>query len=315
MRKMLLSILFAPLLAVAQTYPDKPIRFVVAFPPGSGTDTVTRLYLEEIRKAANATFVVDNRPGALGQIGTDVVAKSSPDGYTVMISSSATHSSGPQLVKKLPYDVFKDFTHMALLAKFDVALVMTPNQPIRSVAQLIAEAKKKPGGLTFGYGSATAQVTASSFNRSAGLQVRGVPYKGQPLALNDLLGGQIDYVMVDLAAGMPHLRSGKLVALAIAAPKRSSILPAVPTFTELGVKDVELQGWVGVSGPAGLKRDVIDWWNRQVAQAATKKELLDKLTAIAFEPDAIPVDAFNAFTRTQYDTWGARIRGAGIEPE
>jgi tripartite-type tricarboxylate transporter receptor subunit TctC len=315
MKRFLWALLWVPVFAAAQSYPEKPIRFVVAFPPGSGTDTVARLYLEEMRKNTNATFVVDNRPGALGQIGTDAVAKAAPDGYTVMISSSATHSSGPQLAKKLPYDVSKDFTHLALFAKFDVALVMNPAQPIKTVPQLVAEAKKKPDGLTFGYGSATAQVTAASFNRSAGIQVRGVPYKGQPLALNDLLGGQIDYVCVDLAAGMSHLKSGKLIALAIASPKRSSLLPAVPTFTELGIKDVELQGWVGVSGPANLKKDVVGWWNTQITRAAQSKELIERLHAVAFEPEALSVEQFNAFVKSQYDVWGARIRAAGIEPE
>ena len=308
-------LLCAPLLAAAQSYTDKPIHFVVPFPPGSGTDTVARLYLEEIRKATGATFVVDNRPGALGQIGTDAVAKAAPDGLTVMISSSATHSSGPQLAKKLPYDVAKDFTHLAIFAKFDVALVMNPAQPVKSVKELVAEAKKKPDGLTFGYGSATAQVTASSFNRSAGIQVRGVPYKGQPLALNDLLGGQIDYVCVDLAAGMSFLKSGKLIALAIASPRRSSLLPSVPTFTELGIRDVELQGWVGVSGPAGMKKDVVDWWNTQVTKASRSKELIERLHGVAFEPEVLSVDQFNAFVKAQYDVWGARIRAAGIEPE
>lgn len=304
-----------PALVTAQTYPDKPIRFVVAFPPGSGTDTVTRLYLEEIRKATGASFVVDNRPGALGQIGTDAVAKAPPDGYTVMISSSATHSSGPQLAKKLPYDAIRDFSHIALFAKFDVALLMSSAQPIRAVGDLVAEAKRRPDELTFGYGSATAQVTASTFNRSADIRVRGVPYKGQPAALNDLLGGQINYVMVDLGAGSPHLKSGKLIALAIASPRRSGILPGVPTFAELGIKDVELQGWVGVSGPAGMRREAVLWWNTQVNQAFGRKELVDRLTAIAYEGEALTVEQFNAFVRTQYDVWGSRIRAAGIEPE
>ena len=304
-----------PALVTAQTYPDKPIHFIVAFPPGSGTDTVARLCLEEIRKATGAVIVVDNRPGALGQIGTDAVANAPPDGYTVMISSSATHSSGPQLAKKLPYDAIKDFTHLALFAKFDVALLMSGAQPIRSVKELVAEARRRPDELTFGYGSATAQVIGSTFNRSAGLQLRGVPYKGQPAALNDLLGGQINFVMVDLAAGSPHLKSGKLVALAIAAPKRSSILPNVPTFTELGVKDVELQGWVGVSGPAGMRREVVAWWNTQVNQALGRKELIDRLNGIAFEAEALTLELFNAFVRAQYDVWGSRIRAAGIEPE
>jgi tripartite-type tricarboxylate transporter receptor subunit TctC len=304
-----------PGVAGAQAYPDKPIRFVVAFPPGSGIDTVSRLTLEEVRKASGATIVVDNRPGALGQIGTDATAKSAPDGYTVMASSSATHSSGPQLAKKLPYDAIKDFTHVGLIVTFNVALLVRPGQAIANVAELIAEAKRRPDALTFGYGSATAQVTASAFNRSGGIRLRGVPYKGQPAALNDLLGGQIDYVMVDLGAGGPHLKSGKLVALGIAAPKRSALLPSVPTFTELGFKDVELQGWVGVAGPAGMRRDAVEWWSRQLGQALARKELVERLQAVGFEPEALSGEPFNAMVRAQFETWGAHIRAAGIEPE
>jgi tripartite-type tricarboxylate transporter receptor subunit TctC len=316
MKKILVAVLaLLPSFAIAQAYPDKPIRFVVAFPPGSGIDTVARLCLEEIRKATGATIVVDNRPGALGQIGVDAVAKAAPDGYTILVSSSATHSSGAQLAKKLPYDPMKDFTHLGLIAKFDVALLMRAGGTIRNVADLVAEAKRRPDGLTFGYGSGTAQVTASTFNRSADIRVRGVPYKGQPAALNDLLGGQIDYVMVDLAAGSPHLKSGKLVALAVAAPKRSSLLPAVPTFTELGVKDVELQGWVGVSGPAAMRREAVAWWATQISQAVGRKDLIERLHNVAFEAEAQSIEQFNAFVRAQFDIWGNRIRAAGIEPE
>jgi tripartite-type tricarboxylate transporter receptor subunit TctC len=301
--------------AAAQEYPSKPIRFVVPFPAGSGTDTMTRLLLDEMKKTVNATVIVDNRAGALGQIGTEQVARAAPDGYTVMISSSATHSSGPQLAKSVPYDPIRDFTHIGRLTTFDVALMVNPQQGFRAPADLIAEAKRSPDKLTYGYGSATAQVVAATFVRSTAIQVRGVPYKGQPPALNDLLGGQINFVMADLTVSLPHTRSGKLAALAVASPTRSGLLPSVPTFTELGIKDMELQGWTGISGPANLPRDVVAWWSKHVNATLEKPEFVQRLNAIGVEGKPISVEAFVAMVREQYDVWGKRIRDAGITPE
>lgn len=301
--------------AHAEDYPAKPIRFIIPFPAGSGIDTMSRVLLDDIRKHANATIVTDNRSGALGQIGTEAAARAAPDGYTVMISSSATHSSGPQLVKKVPYDAFRDFTHIVRLARFDVAMVVNPNRAAKTVADLIAEARSKPDALTFGYGSATAQVTAASFNRSAGIQVRGIPYKGQPLALNDLLGAQIDYVMADLAVILSHVKSGRLSAIGLASGKRSAILPGVPTFTELGVRDVELAGWVGISGPAGMAKDAVQWWSKQANAALARGDFLDRLHGIAVEGEPNAIEQFERWVRDQHAVWGARIRDAGIVPE
>ena len=186
--------------AAAQDYPAKPIRFIVPFPAGSGIDSMSRVMLDEIRKASGATIVIDYKPGALGQIGTEFTAKAPADGYTVMVSSSATHSSGPHLAKSLPYDALRDFTHIGRLSRFDVAMVVNPQAGYKSAADLIADAKRRPGKLSYGYGSGTAQVVAASFNHAAGIDVLGVPYKGQPPALTDLIGGQVQFVMADLAA-------------------------------------------------------------------------------------------------------------------
>lgn len=297
-------------------YPSRPVRFVVPFPAGSGTDTMSRMLLEEVRKAVpSATFVVENRPGALGAIGTEHVVRSAADGYTVMMSSSATHSSGPQLVKKPAYDALKDFTHLARLATFDVAMLVSTTQPWKSVAEFVADARRRPDALTYGYGSATAQVAAASFVRSARLQVRGVPYKGQPPALTDLIGGQISFVMADLGVALPHVQAGRLLPVAVAAPRRSSVLPAVPTFSELGIADVELQGWVGVSGPAGLPAEVVDWWSRQVGAAAQGRELAERLAGMSVDAAPLPASAMNEMVGAQFGVWGRRIRDAGIEPE
>ncbi|MBI3372068.1 MAG: tripartite tricarboxylate transporter substrate binding protein [Betaproteobacteria bacterium] len=301
--------------AIAQQYPVKPVRFLVGFSAGSTIDTVSRVVLEEIRRSTGATIVVDNRPGALGLISTDLAAKAAPDGYTLTASSSATNSSGPQLAKTVPYDPVKDFTHIGGVFRFDLMLVVNPAQGFRTVHELIAEAKKNPDKLTFGYGSATGQVAASSFNRAAGIQARGVPYKGQPLALNDLMGGQINFVAADIGALMSLVRAGKLAALGVSSSKRSSILPAVPTFAELGLKDVELSGWFGMSGPAGLSPETTEWWARNISAALARKEIIEQFRAMGVEPDPQTGKAFQQFVREQYDVWGKHIRAAGIEAQ
>ena len=301
--------------AFAQEYPARPIKFVVPFPAGSGIDTMSRIMIDEIRKNTGASIVVEHKPGALGQIGTDFSARSAADGYTVMVSSSATHSSGPQLSKNIPYDAIRDFTHIGRQTRFDVALVVNSQQSFKAPQDLIAQAKQAPGKLSFGYGSGTAQVVAAAFNRSAGIELTAVSYKGQPPALTDLMGGQISFVMADLAVIVPHLKSGRLTALALASPKRSSLLPNVPTLTELGIRDVELQGWVGVSGPANMAKEAVSWWSSQMNRALASKEFIEKLHAISVEGEPNSVEEFNQFVRAQHQNWGQRIRDAGIQPE
>ena len=301
--------------ANAQDYPARPIRFVVPFPAASGIDTQSRLMLDEIRRATNATIVIEYKPGALGQIGTDFTAKAAPDGYTVMISSSATHSSGPQLAKSLPYDALRDFTHIGRISRFDVAMIVNPQQGFKSAQELIAEARRRPGKLSFGYGSGTARVVAAAFNHSAGIDVLAVPYKGQPPALTDLMGGQVNYVMADFAVFIAHLKSGRVEALALASPRRSALLPNVPTFTELGIRDVELPGWTGISGPANMARDAVAWWSTQMNRALSSKEFIERLHSISVEGEPNGIEEFNQYVRSQHQVWGQRIRDAGIAPE
>ena len=305
----------APSVALAQEYPARPIRFIVAFPAGSGIDTMARVMLDDIRKATNANFVVEYKPGALGQIGTDFTAKAAPDGYTVMVSSSATHSSGAQLAKSVPYDALRDFTHIGRISRFDVALVVSPQQGFKTATDLVAEARRRPGKLSYGYGSGTGRVVAATFARSAGIDVLAVPYKGQPPALTDLIGGQINFVTADLAVIMPFVKSGRLDAIGIAAAKRSALLPNVPTLTEAGIRDVELSGWAGIAGPANMPREAVAWWSTQMNRVLASKEHVERLHALSLEGEPNSVDEFNQFVRSQYQVWGQRIRDAGIPLE
>ncbi|MFN0164473.1 MAG: Bug family tripartite tricarboxylate transporter substrate binding protein [Burkholderiales bacterium] len=306
--------LFGAPLAAAQSYPSKPIRFVIGFPAGSTVDVVPRMVLEEIRKNTGATILVDNRPGALGTIGMDLVTKAEPDGYMLLASASATHSSGPQLTKKPPaVDPIKGFTHIGGIFRFDVGVVVNPAQGYRNASDLIEAAKKNPDKLTFGYGSATGQVAAQAFLAAAGIRATGVSYKGQPPALVDLLGGQINFVAADIGVLVPHIRSGKLVGVGIASNRRSPIIPNVPTFAEAGVKDLELSGWVGVSGPAGLSPGVVDWWSKALTQAFSNKALVEQILGTGLEPETATGEAMQRLVREQFDAWGKHIRAAKIE--
>jgi tripartite-type tricarboxylate transporter receptor subunit TctC len=306
--------LFGTQPATGQTYPSKPIRFVIGFPAGSSVDVVPRMVLEEIRKNTGANIIVDNRPGALGTIAMDAVSRSDPDGYTLLASASATHSSGPQLTKVPPAtDPIKGFTHIGGIFRFDVGVVVNPSKGYKSVQDLIEAAKRNPNSVTYGYGSATGQVAAMAFNAASGIKATGVSYKGQPPALNDLLGNQIDFVAADIAVLIPHIKSGRLTAIGIAASRRSPILPDVPTFAESGVNGLELAGWVGVSGPVGLPEYVIDWWTKALTQAFSNKELRERILAAGLEPEPATGEAMQKLVRDQYEAWGKHIRAAGIE--
>lgn len=298
----------------AQPYPAKPIRFFVPFSAGSSIELMSRVILDDITKRTGTVFVVEPRPGALGQIGMDLVAKAAPDGYTLMPSSSATHSSGPQLSKMAMPDPVNAFTHLTSITKFDLMVVVNAATGVKTPEQLVAQAKTRK--LSFGYGSATGQVASSAFARAAGMadQIIGAPYKGQPLAVTDLIGGHIDFVAADIPVVAPHIRSGKLNALGVMSDKRSALFPEVPTMSELGIK-LELIGWVGFSGPPGLPEEVRAWWTRQVGLSMADPGVQEKFKAMGLESLFVSGAAFQRFVSDQFQTWGRHIREAGIPPQ
>lgn len=302
----------------AAAYPaaDSTIRFVIGFPAGSSIDNSSRIVLDDIRARTNATIVVENKPGALGLIGISQVASAAPDGYTLMPSSSATHSSGPFLSKAFDkYDAVKDFTHIGRMMTFDVAVVTNAESEYRTAQQLIDAAKQNPGHLTSGYGSGTGRVVAAAFASSAGMDVQPVPYKGQPAAVVDLIGGRIDFVAADLGALMAHIKSGKIRPVAVVADERSSELPDTPTVGELGLSEVDLRTWIGVSGPAGLAAEVIEWWQKQIALSLEKPDVQEKLKTAGMKASPLVGQGFQQFVQAQHDAWGKQIKEAGITPE
>lgn len=302
----------------AQPYPEpgKVIRYIVGFPAGSTIDNVSRVLLDNIRERTGSNIVVENRPGALGVIGVQAVAKAPADGYTLGPSSSATHSSGPYLSKAAAeINPLQDFTHLGRFVRFDVLVVADAKSPYTTAAALIAAARSRPGTLSYGYGSGTGQVVGAAFARAADITMLGVPYKGQPAALTDLIGGRIDYVAADLGAVLQHVQAKRLVAIALASAQRSSILPDVPTASELGLAQLNLAGWIGVMGPANLPDNVIAWWEEQLKLSMAQPQVIERLKNMAMEPDRLDGQDFQRFVKEQFTVWGETIKDANIQRE
>ncbi len=304
--------------AGAAPYPEpgKTIKFIIGFPAGSTIDNVSRIVLDNIRERTGTPIVIDNRPGALGSLGVQALAKMPADGYALGPSSSATHSSGPYLSKHAAQlDALRDFTHIGRFVRFDVVIVTRSASAHTTAATLISDARAKPGLLSYGYGSGTGQVVAAAFTRTAGIKLLGVPYKGQPPALADLIGGHVDFVAADLGAVLPFVRARQLAAIALTSRQRSSILPDVPTAQELGLSGLDLSGWIGVAGPRGLPADVIAWWEDQLQQSLAAADVVERLRTMGIEPDPLIGAPFQTFVREQREDWGRQIRQAGIEAQ
>ena len=303
--------------AAAQgAYPNKPGRIIIGFGPGSGTDTIARLMAEELRQALGQPFVVDNRPGASAQIAASAVAKSPADGYTLLLTSNTTHSVNPHLFKKLPYDPIADFTPIGGIAYFPFILAVNADLPVRTPQEFVAYAHANKGKLNYAYGTSAVQIPAEALNRLAKLEATGVPYKSSPPALNDVVGGQAQFIVVDLASARPHLQSGRLRALAVTTSKRTGLAPELPTIEEtLGLRDFDLAAWTGLFAPAGLPKEVQDKLSATLLQIMAKPELRERILAMGAEPTPSDIPTFTALVKRQLELWGRKVADAGIQPE
>ncbi len=267
--------------AAAQTYPDRPIRIVVPFPAGGGTDALTRLIANAATTRYGWTVVVENKPGAGGNLALDTVAKAKPDGYTLVMAQTDNAVLNPLLYSKLPYDPIKDFEPIGTIARGAAVLVVKADSPYKSLADIVAAAKAKPGVLTFASpGTGTvAHLIEQLWEGSSGIKLTHVPYRGVAQALPDLIGGQVDMYMGSVPTMQSHIEGGKVRALGVTSSQRSSVLKTVPTYTEAGIKGVELASVWGLMAPAGTPRSVIDKWNAAlnelVVQADVRQKILD----------------------------------------
>jgi tripartite-type tricarboxylate transporter receptor subunit TctC len=300
--------------AQAQGYPAKSVRLIVPFTPGSATDILARAVGQKLGEAWKQPVLVENRPGAGGTIGAGVVAKSAPDGTTLMVHSAA-HAVNPFIYPTLSYDTLKDFTQVAVIAGQPNVLVVSAASGYKSVADLIADARKRPGALTFGsagIGSGT-HFNAEKFKLAAGIEVLHVPYKGTPEALTDTMAGRITYFFSPISAAAQLVRDGRLVALAVSSARRSSVLPNVPTVAESGLPGFDYNLWVGLFAPSGTPADVVDKINRDVNSVLAEPELKDRLAALGAEPMAMSPAEFDKFMRAEMDDAARVVKAAGIK--
>jgi tripartite-type tricarboxylate transporter receptor subunit TctC len=313
-----LAILAAALLgvasAMAQDYPNKPVRIVVPFTAGSATDILARTVGQKLSELWGQAVVVDNRAGAGGTIGAGMVAKAAPDGYTLMVHSAA-QAVNPFIYPSLPYDTLKDFVQVVPLAGQPNVLVVTPTIGYKTVADLIADAKKKPGSLNFGSagtGSGT-HINAEKFKLAAGIDVMHIPYKGTPEALTDTMGGRVAYFFSPISAALPLVRDGKLVALGVSSAKRSSTLPNVPTIAESGLPGFDYNLWVGLFAPAGTPADIVEKINRDVNRVLREPEVKERMAALGAEAMPMTPAEFDKFMHVEMDDAAKVVKAAGIK--
>lgn len=313
-RSLLLAALggFFAVMAQAQSYPSKPVRVVVPYPPGGPTDIVARVLFQQVAESTGQQFVIDNRAGAGGNIGAEHVAKSPADGYTVLIGTTA-HAINMSLFKSLNYDVQKDLAPVSLLTQGPLVLVTHPQFPANSVKELIDMAKAKPGSLNFassGNGQST-HLSAELFNSMAGTKMVHVPYKGSAPALSDLMTGQVGIMFDTTLSAMPFVRAGKLKALGVTSPQRTPAAPDVPTIAESGLPGYEVFAWNGVLVPAGTPKAIIAQLNEEIRKAMQLPQVRDKFSAQGFAASWNTPDQFGVFVRNEVDKWARTVKASG----
>ena len=311
-----IAALFCASLAFAQGYPNKPVHVIVPFTAGSATDILARTFGQKLSEMWGQPVVVDNRPGAGGTIGAGIVAKSAPDGYTLLVHSAA-FAYNPSIYSGLPYDTTKDFVEIAPLGGQPNVLVVAPSLGVKSVKELIALAKEKPGQLNYGSagtGSGT-HINGEKFKLAAGIDVVHVPYKGTPEALNDTLAGRVTYFFSPISAAIPNVREGKLVALGVSTAKRSSALPNVPTIAEAGLPGFDYNLWVGLFAPAGTPPDVVDKINKDVDRVLQLPDVKERLANLGAEAMPMTPGEFKKFVQIELEESAKVIKAAGIKAQ
>jgi tripartite-type tricarboxylate transporter receptor subunit TctC len=301
--------------AYAQSYPAKPVTFVVPFAAGSATDQLARALGNSFTEQTKQAAVVDNKAGASGMMAAQAVARAPADGYTVLVTTNTTHAANEHLYKKMSYDPVKDFIPVTGLGKGGQVLVVRADAPYRTVADLLAKAKKEPGKLSFGSGSSSSRVAGEMFKQLSHTEILHVPYKSNPNAVTDLLGGQIDFMITDTATGMPQIKGGKLRALGVSTTRRIAMLPDVPTIAEAGVPGYDMGYWFAAYVPAGTPPAVVSKLH-DVLVAGTKSAAAKQFfESTGSEPWTTSGPDLARFQAAETQKWGKVIKAAGIEPE
>jgi tripartite-type tricarboxylate transporter receptor subunit TctC len=301
--------------ARAEDFPSKPIRLVVPFTPAGATDILARIVAQHLTQAWSQQVVVDNRPGAAGNIGTEIVAKSPADGYTLLMATISTHGINPSLYKKIGYDAVKDFQPVSLVAMVPNVLEVNPGVEAKSVQELIALAKANPGKLNFASsGSGTSiHMSGELFKLMTGVDIIHVPYKGSAPALTDLLGGQVQMMFDNLPASISHIRAGKLRPLAVTSDHRSAALPDVPTMAEAGLPGYEATAWFGLLAPAGTPRPIVDKMSAEIAKGIKTKEGQAQIAEQGAEPVGSTPEEFGTLIKGELEKWAKVVKASGAQ--
>jgi len=310
------AIPFAASPAFAQgTYPNKPVRLVVPFPAGGTTDILARAAAQKLSETWGQQVIVDNRPGAGGNIGSELVAKAAPDGYTLLMGTVGTHAINPSLYAKMPYDHVKDFAPVILVAGVPNVLVVNPDLPIKTVPELIAYAKANPGKLNFASsGSGTSiHLSGELFKVMAGVQITHVPYKGSAPALTDLIGGQVQLMFDNLPSSLPQIKGGKLRAVAVTSTTRAAALPEVPTVAESGLPGFEASSWFGILAPAGTPKDIIAKIDADVQKWLATPEAKEKLLSQGANAAGGSPEDFARHIQAETAKWAKVVKDSGAK--
>jgi tripartite-type tricarboxylate transporter receptor subunit TctC len=302
--------------AQAAEYPVRPIRLIVPFAPGGSNDIMARIVAQSLHQSMGQQVIVDNRPGASGIVGTEIAARSTPDGHTLLMMS-LTLTVNPSLYRKLPYDTLKDLVPVTLVASAPLMLVVHPSLPVKTVKDFIAYAKAHPGKLNFGSGGrgATPHLAGEMLQTMAGLRMTHVPYKGGGPALSDLVGGQIQLMLENIPSTNPFVKAGKLRALAVTGKTRSALLPDLPTLDEAGLKGYEIVGWNGLFFPAGTPNAIVQKVHAETVKMLAQPDVKERLAALGAEGVGNSPAEFAAFVRAEIAKWARVVKQAGLEPQ
>jgi tripartite-type tricarboxylate transporter receptor subunit TctC len=303
-------------LTFADNYPSKPIKAIVPFAPGSATDQIGRAFAAKMAESLGQPVVVENRPGANGMIGADVVAKSPADGYTLLFGTNSTNAALKSLVKNLPYNQDTAFTPIGYFGSVPLIVAINNDVPAKSLNGFVSIAKANPGKMTFAYASTSQRVSSEMLANDAGIKMTGVSYKSGPNAMTDLIGGQVNMFTADFAVTLPQVQAGKIRGLAVTSLKRSPAIPELPTVNEaLGIKNYELIAFFAAFGPAGMPKDAVMKLNKAINDAAKSKELTERFASMGFETQPGSPEALGQKIKLETAKWAKAIKAAGMEVE
>ncbi len=299
----------------APAKPESPLKLVLPFGPGSGTDIYARMIAQALGQAMGTTVLVDNRPGANGVLAADFVAKAKPDGNTLLLTTNTTHAANPHLVKDLRYDPVRDFSPISKLGNLTFFLLVANDSPHQQLSSLIDAAKQAPRQVSFGYANSFGVVSGSKLGRVAGVEFLSVPYKSSPQVITDMLGGQLQFAFVDLAAAAPLVKSGRMRALAVLTDKRFPLMPQVPTMKEAGYPDFNVVAWFGLFAPAGTPRSSVERLNREVLSIVNKPEFRERGAELGIEVFGSSPQELEDYVKSQIALWAKFTADAGLKAE